>query len=56
MPEYAGICMSMHKYTWRAFVICPQCLFERMVTYFNEGYGLKEHEVVFLKRQNLIFL
>ena len=56
MPDYAGICMSMHKCTWRAFVTCPQCLFECMVTYFNEGYGLKEHEVVFLKRQNLIFL
>ena len=23
MPEYAGICMSMHKYTWRAFVNVP---------------------------------
>ena len=28
---------------------------ERVVTYFNKVYSFKEHEVVSLKRQNLIF-
>ena len=31
-------------------------LLECMVTYFNEVWNLKEHEAVFLKRQNLIFI
>ena len=35
-------------------IVIP-CLRERVVTFFNKVYTLKEYEVVFLKRQNLIF-
>ena len=35
--------------------IVRPCLVECVVTYFNEVYILKEHEAVFLKKQNLIF-
>ena len=31
------------------------CLPECVVTYLNEVYSLKEHDAVFLKRENLIF-
>ena len=36
--------------------IVTPCLVECVVTYFNEVYNLKEHEAVFLKRQNLILV
>ena len=35
--------------------IAIPCLLEYGLTYFYDVYSLKEHEVVFLKRQNLIF-
>ena len=35
--------------------IVRPCLVECVVTYFNEVYILKEHEAVFLKKQDLIF-
>ena len=59
MPKYVGICVNMSKYAWVAFVIhvpiLIPCLLERVVTYFNEIYSLKENEVVFLNRQYFIF-
>ena len=42
MPEYARICLITCGYLF-------ECLQE------SRGYSLKEHEAVFLKRQNLIF-
>ena len=60
MPKYAGICLSMPKSARMTFalhdpIVIP-CLLEWVVTYFNEAYSLKEHNAVFVKRQNLIFL
>ena len=49
IPEYAGICGNMPKSVWMAFVLH---LFERPQE--TRGYSLKDHESVFLKRQNLI--
>ena len=49
IPEYAGICGNMPKSVWMAFVLH---LFERPQE--TRGYSLKDHENVFLKRQNLI--
>ena len=31
------------------------CLLEYVDTYFNKVYSLKEHEAIFLKRQNLVY-
>ena len=68
MPEYTGICVNMHKCAWMLLLYVPpflylfynpfstwrrDYLFERLQE--GRGYGRKEHEAVFLKRQNLIF-
>ena len=65
--EYAEICVNMPKSVWRAFALrfpvspfvlqslptwTRGYLFERLQD--TRGYSLKEHEVVFLKRHNLI--
>ena len=59
MPEYAEICVNMPKSAWIALVlhvpIVIPSLLERVVTYFNKVYNLKEHKVVFLKRPDLFF-
>ena len=59
MLEYARMCVNMPKSAWMAFVlhvpIAIPCLLEYRFTYFTEVYSLKEHETVFLKRQNLDF-
>ena len=59
VPCYAGILVNMPKSACVDFVshdlILIPCLLEHMVIYFSKIYSLKEHETVFLKRQNLIF-
>ena len=67
MPEYAKKCVNISKSTWMVFVlhlIFPFVL--QSVFYLNtwllierlretRGYSLKEHDAVFLSRENLIF-
>ena len=61
--DYTGICLNMPKSAWMAFVLhfSTSSFVLQFLFYFFEwlqetrGYNLKEHEVVFLKRQNLIF-
>ena len=68
VPEYAGKCMNIPKSVWIAFVSpfptspfvwqslstsTRGYLFERLQE--TRSYSRKEHEAVFLKRQNLIF-
>ena len=60
MPEYAGICMNIPKsvrmvFVLRVLIVIP-FLHEFVVTYFNKVYCLKEHEAIFLKRQNFYIL
>ena len=62
MSEYTWICQNMCEYAYICLngfcllvLIVILCLLECMVAYFNKVHHLKEHEVVFLKRQNLIF-
>ena len=52
MHDYARICVNTPRSAWMAFAIL--CLLECVITYFNEVNSLKEHEIVFLMRQNLI--
>ena len=65
-PEYAWICLKnswicliMPGSVWVAFVfhvpVVITCLLECIVIYLNKVYSLKEHEAVFLRRQNLIY-
>ena len=49
MPKSVRMALALHV------PIVISCLLECVVTYFNEVYSLKEHEVVFLKQHNLIF-
>ena len=52
MPDNAGICMNIPN----ACLLISRCSHGKILnTCFNEDYSLKEHEAVFLKRQNLIF-
>ena len=68
VPEYAGKCMNIPKSVWIAFfspfptspfvwqslsTSTRGYLFERLQE--TRSYSRKEHETVFLKRQNLIF-
>ena len=69
IPEYAWLCLNMTEYAWIyinmpesiwvAFVfhvlVVITCLLECIVIYLNKVYSLKEHEAVFLRRQNLIY-
>ena len=69
MPEYVRICVNIPKYAWMAFGFTflhfpigftipwkRGYLFERLQeTRETTGYSLKEHETVFLKKQNLTF-
>lgn len=59
MAEYAEVCLNMPKFTRMAFVLhvtnVTPCLLERVITYFNKVYSLKEQETVFLKRQDVIY-
>ena len=51
--------LNMSKFTRMAFVLhvtnVTPCLLERVITYFNKVYSLKEHVAIFVKGQNLIF-
>ena len=52
MPDNARICMNIPN----ACLLISRCSHGKILnTCFNEDYSLKEHEAVFLKRQNLIF-
>ena len=52
MSKHAGICMNIPN----ACLLISRCSHGKILnTCFNEDYSLKEHEAVFLKRQNLIF-
>ena len=62
IPECAWLCLNMSKYARICMNIPNACLLisrcshgKTLNTCFNEDYSLKEHEAVFLKRQNLIF-
>ena len=69
MSEYGGICMDMPKSSWIAFALhfpitlfvlqCPFSLNTWLLIWTStgdsRGYGLKEHETFFLKKQNLFF-
>ena len=48
MPEYARMAFVLH-----VSIVIP-CLVERVVTYLEDVPSFKEHEAIFLKRQNLI--
>ena len=57
MPEYAGICLNGFYFTFPTVI---SCLLGLVVTFFQRlhdtrNYSVKEHEGVFLKRQNWIF-
>ena len=52
MPEYTGRCVKMPKSAWMTFVLYFPCGY---ITLHTRSYVLKEHEVVFLKRQYVIF-
>ena len=52
MPEYARICMNIPS---ACLLISACCHCNPLSIYFNKVYSLKEHEAVFLKRQNFIF-
>ena len=58
MAEYAEVCLNMPK-CLMAFVLhvtnVTPCLLERVITYFNKVYSLKEHVAIFVKGQNFIF-
>ena len=59
MPDYAWIRLTILEFGW-IFLYLPEwllisCLLERVVTYFNKVYSLKEHKDDFLNRQNFIF-
>ena len=68
IPEYPQICLNILKYVkigmdmpkstcmdfaLHVHIIIP-CLLECMINFFNKSHSLKEHETVFLKRQNVI--
>ena len=62
IPECAWLCLNMSKHAGICMNIPNACLLisrcshgKTLNTCFNEDYSLKEHEAVFLKRQNLIF-
>ena len=48
MPEDTSIYINMPKFAGMAYVshvpVVTPCLLERVVTYLNEVYSLKEHE------------
>ena len=52
MPEYTGRCVKMPKSAWMTFVLYFPCGY---IALHIRSYVLKEREVVFLKRQYLIF-
>ena len=63
MPEYVEICVNVPKSAWMAFGFLSHCnpMSTWMRSYFfqciykSRSHSLKEHETVFLNRQNLIF-
>ena len=59
ISKYSEMNMNMPKSAWMTFILYVPIVIprppERVVTYFNKVYSFKEHEVVSLKRQNLIF-
>ena len=56
MPEYAGIYVNIPKSTWMSFVLHAPIVIPCLLGYlFRRIFNLKEHEAVFLKRQNLMF-
>ena len=63
MPEYAEICLNVPKSACIAFFLFPHCnpLSTSERGYFfqclheTRSYSLRDYEVIFLKRQKLLF-